>query len=173
MSPYAQPDETPLAFEVCHGYGCQARSSVRLTEAQWQSVLAAFEPLAQDASAERVQIAEAVGRMEALATHSAGLRPDEAKAQTPRRDDHAMDCIDETVNTDRTLRFLADAGVLRFHAVADVVHRGYFLDGQWPHNSAAVQDKVSGHVYVIDSYYEDNGKPAHIHTLGDWFSGES
>ncbi len=171
MEPYARADETPFAFELCHGYGCQERSAVSLNLEQWRVILSAFKPSALDGATEREQIAEAIGRMEALATKSAGLRMDKAEAAGTRDDKHAMDCIDETVNSDRTLRFLDMFGVLQFNAVADVVHRGYILDGQWPHNSAAVFDKASGEVYVIDSFYSAGGEAAHVVEFDEWMGG--
>ena len=68
-----------------------------------------------------------------------------------------MDCIDETVNTDLYLSFLQTAGVFKFHEKTGPLHRGYFVDGMWPHNTAAAVERDSGAVYAIDSYYHDNG----------------
>ena len=82
-----------------------------------------------------------------------------------------MDCIDETVNTALYLILLNEKRPFRFHDLHDPVHRGYFIDGRWPHNSAAIQDKKTKEIFVIDSYYKANGRTPHIVLLDKWFAG--
>lgn len=79
-----------------------------------------------------------------------------------------MDCIDETINTSMYLKFFEDAGLLKHHTVARPIHRGYFINGMWPHNSGAVQENKTGTIYAIDSYYSDNGGEVHVVDLDTW-----
>ena len=171
MQQYAQPGATPQNFKLCHGYACTLRTNVHLSDKDWRSVLRLFKPAAKSSEAERVQITKAIARMETFAVKSSGIPPDRGHASRVRDDLYQMDCIDETVNTDLYLRFLEEAGVLKFHTRALPLHRGYFIDGTWPHNAAAVQEIASGKIYAIDSFYHDNGTKVDAVVKRVWLQG--
>lgn len=171
MAKYAQPEASPHGFDVCHSYSCTQRSRVELSEAEWTGVLRPFKTASKSAKAERVKIAKAVAEIETLVVKNTGITPDRAEANTVRDGKYQMDCIDETVNTDRYLGFLEDAGVLKFHEKAEPLHRGFFVDGKWPHNTAAVAEIDGGAVYAIDSYYHDNGVKVEIVPKATWVQG--
>ncbi|MCB1681745.1 MAG: hypothetical protein KDI61_09445 [Alphaproteobacteria bacterium] len=173
LKPFEETFGTPQKFQVCHGFGCTIRTDVSLNAAEWRSVLEPFAAPAANAQEERQQIAVTVGRMETMVQQKTGMNTDYAKATTFERDQDQMDCIDEAINTTRTLRFIEKAGMLRWNDVVDPVHRGYFVDAMWPHNSGAVKDKQTGQKYVIDSYYADTGKPADIVPLEIWLNNWS
>ncbi len=169
LYPYKDDSFTRKNFAVCHGFNCYYRTAGQITDKQWAKLEKTFQPAAKTPEEERKRIGKAIGLMETYAGLSSGLNKDRAEAETFEEDRITqMDCIDETINTDLYLSFLADAKLLKFHKPTNPVHRGYFVDGAWPHNSAAVKEIETGTVYVIDSYYPSHGKPAFVVPLKDW-----
>lgn len=168
LTPYQDAGESPAQFRLCHGFGCSARTWVSLSEKDWAYVTRPLRKKAKNAAQERVHIAKAIGRMEKIVQHNTGMNADFGQATTFENDQHQMDCLDETINTSRTLAFLASDDLLQYHTVGEPVHRGYFVDGMWPHNSAAVIEKASGDIYTMDSYYFDNGARVDVVALDVW-----
>lgn len=171
LAPYQDTQATPDKFYVCHGYGCTHKTWAGFTESEWKKISGIFKNKPKNAEGERAQIAKAIGLMETYAGARSGTGGDLGEARTSKEDQNQMDCIDETINTDQYLQFLDDAELFRFHRHAKPVHRGYFVDGQWPHNSAAVRENEGGQVWVVDSYYFANGQNARIVRLQEWFAG--
>lgn len=168
LVPFQEAGENPHDFKVCHGFGCSFSTPVSLTKREWAKVSAPLKRRSKTAAAERKKIAKAVALMERVVRKSAGLGKDFGQATTFEKDRHQMDCLDETINTSRTLAFLDGDGLLRFNSVYEPIHRGYFIDGMWPHNSGAVRDNETGEVFAIDSYYSDNGGKVSIVPLATW-----
>lgn len=169
LAPWKDPAFTRDHFAVCHGFNCYYRTEAWITDQQWRQVEKIFRPAPGTAEEERVRVARAIGRLETYAGLSSGLNKDRAKAETFEEDRLSqMDCIDETVNTDLYLSFLAEGDLLKYHRPHNPVHRGYFIDGAWPHNSAALQEIETGTVYVIDSYYRAHGAEAYVVPLKEW-----
>ncbi len=106
--------------------------------------------------------------MEKEVVKATGITPDLGEARTFEGDQSQMDCIDETINTSLYLQFFDDEGLFKFHEAAPPLHRGYFVNGMWPHNTGAVREKASGKVYAIDSYYFDNGVTPSIVPIDVW-----
>lgn len=171
LSPYQDSRATPQMFHVCHGYGCTYKTTAGFTDAEWKKITGVFKGKPKDAAAERARIAKAIGMMEKYAGAKSGTGGDLGEARTRKEDDNQMDCIDETINTDQYLQFLDKEQLFYHHRHTRPVHRGYFIDGMWPHNSAAVRENASGDVWVVDSYYFANGQPARIVPLDVWFKG--
>lgn len=165
---YTDYGETRQNFKLCHGFSCSMRTPVNLEESMWREIVAGFKNPAATPEQEREKIAEAIALIERYVTVKVGLRPDLGRAETFEGDQSQMDCIDEAVNTSRYLRFLDESGAFVWHKAADPVHRGYFVDGIYPHNSGAVREIKSGEVYVIDSYYFDNGEKPAVMKLDVW-----
>ena len=168
LLPYQDSSETPQDFRLCVGFGCSWRVPVGLSEQDWARVTKPLHRKAKTAEGERENIAKVIAQMERRVQANAQLSPDRGQAETFENDQHQMDCLDETINTSRALGFLTDEGLLHFHEVAGPIHRGYFVDGLWPHNSAAVMEIETGERYAIDSYYSDNGEEVHVVTLDEW-----
>lgn len=166
--PYADPQAGPHSFLLCHGFGCSHKTRVSLTSAQWKRVTAPLRKRVKDAADERLQVTKAVARMEVAVQEASGLNPDLGQARTFENDQAQMDCLDETINTARYLEFFAAEDLLHFHELAPPVHRGYFVDGLWPHNAAALKDLKTGQIYAIDSYYSDNGAEVYAVDLDVW-----
>ena len=120
------------------------------------------------AADERLKIAHAIAQIEKQIIANTGMTPDRGEAHTFEADNGQMDCMDEAINTSQYLKFLEEAGVLKFNEASEPVHRGFFVDGMWPHNSGAVREKATGEIYVIDSYYFDAGHDAAVVPLRKW-----
>ena len=82
-----------------------------------------------------------------------------------------MDCIDHSTNTTAFLRLLQARGWLRYHEVLDRIKRTRFLFAD--HWAARIRERKTQKVYIVDSWYFDNGRPAAIFTLDDWLAGET
>lgn len=171
LSPYKDAAATPEKFYVCHGYGCTHKTWAGFSAAEWAQIKGIFRVKAKDSAAERVQIGKAIAMMEKYAGARSGTAGDLGEARTRKEDENQMDCIDETINTDQYLQFLDQEGLFTFHRHTKPAHRGYFVDGQWPHNTAAVRENASGRVWVVDSYYFANGHVPSIVPLEEWFKG--
>ena len=175
INPYQFADEngTRESFTLCHGYSCTYRTPVGLNDKQWASVLKVFRKPAKTAEQEREKITRALAKIEKYTHQVSGLSLDKAEAASLPEDPGQMDCIDETVNTAQALKFLETEGVFEFHKIARPIHRGYFVDFMWPHNSAAIKEISSGQVYAVDSFFEDNGTKSHIVKKEDWMKNWS
>lgn len=168
MLPYNEQHDGPAGFILCHGFSCSEKTYVALKETQWNKVAAVFKPAAKTPEQERKQIENAIAVMETEVIKTTGLKPDHGEANTFEPDQAQMDCIDEAINTTHYIEFFEQAGFLKHHDPAPPIHRGFFIDGQWPHNSGAVKEKDGGEIYAIDSYYFDAGKPAVAVPLDVW-----
>ncbi len=168
LAPYQDKGASPQNFRVCHGFSCSARTEVHFTDKQWNDIIAVFKEPSKTAAEEREKISRAVALIEKQVTASTGMKPDLGEARTFEADQHQMDCIDEAINTSLYLRFLGDAGVYKWHKAAEPIHRGYFVDGMWPHNSGAVREIETGEIYAIDSYYFNNGIDAAVVPIDVW-----
>lgn len=168
LAPYEETWGTEQSFQVCHGFSCTNRTPVTLDRNDWQAILSPFREPASSAEEERSKIAQSIGHIEKIVQQKTGMNPDLGEARTFERDQDQMDCIDEAINTSRYLDFLQKTGVMKWNEPANPVHRGYFVDGMWPHNSGAVREKATGERYAIDSYYRDSGEPADIVPLETW-----
>lgn len=163
-------DTTYQNFTLCHGYGCTKRMSLGLYQYEWNEVLASFTPAASNAQEERAQIAKGAATFEQFMNKASGLPQDNAEARHLPENDGQMDCIDETVNMSQYLEFVDSAGVLKFHSAGKPIHRGYFIDGKWPHNTATIQDKTSGKIYAVDSFYRNMGEEPYIIESRVWLA---
>lgn len=159
------------AFTVCHGHGCRLRSEVGLTELEWDPVADLFAEPAPDARIERGRIAMAIGILESAVGGKAGTSKDRAGTFNAWSGNDQFDCYDETTNTSVYLTLLARAGYLKWHRLEGWAGRGAFIDGAWPHQSAVVVEIASGRAYAVDSWFEDNGRAAHVVPLEEWRSG--
>lgn len=165
------PPPTPQKFVVCHEHGCRERTTVGLTATAWGQVRDIFSPPPADAATERARIALAVGRLEALVAPQAGTEGDVAGTFAGLGRGHGqLDCEDEAANTMQYLIMMRDDGLLRWHVPVGRAWRGSFVDG-WPHTTAVLAETGSGRKWVVDSWFEDNGRPAHVVSLETWSAG--
>lgn len=163
---------SPDSFMLCHGYSCTKKSEAGFSAAEWKSILGIFQKNpAKNAESERSKIGRAIALMERYSGARTGTDDDDAEAIGIKRNIEQLDCIDETVNTTMYIGFLQQAGALAFHEGAEPTHRGYLIDGTWPHNTAVIREKESGSLYVVDSFYRKNGEEPHIMPRAVWLAG--
>ena len=161
------------AFTICHGHGCRLRSQVGLSEREWDPVADLFAEPAASAAIERGRIASAIGLFETAVGRKAGTSKDRGGTFNALSGNDQFDCVDETTNTSVYLTLLAKAGYLKWHKLEGWAGRGALLDGSWPHQSAVIRELRSKQVYAVDSWFEDNGRAAHVVPLADWRDGWS
>ncbi len=164
FAPPARADEATL----CYNYGCSATAQVSFSEAQLaplQQALAA----AGDAAAERAAISAVIGRMYAIAGEQTPVWRDKGGNFADAGEDGQMDCIDHSSNTYAFLSLLEVHGWLRFHQVLEPVRRTRFIVAV--HWAARVRDKATQQAYAVDSWYVDNGRPALVIPVDDWYRG--
>lgn len=162
----------PDAFTLCHGYSCTSKTDTAFSPAEWQTVLNILQQNpAKTAEEERSKIGKAIAQMERFAGAKTGTDIDDKEAVGIKTSNYQMDCIDETINTTHYLTMLQKSGALKFYEAAEPTHRGYILDGAWPHNTAVVREKESGALFVVDSFYKANGEEPYIMPRQTWLNG--
>ena len=153
--------------KVCFNYGCKDAAVVRFEPADLGEVKRLFVAAASPQD-EREAIARAMG---ALYFHAALQTPTWRDRGGNVDDDGAegrMDCIDHSLNTTAYLALLERNGWLRFHTVAERVHRGRLLAVHW---GAQLSDKAGAERWVVDTWFLDPGNPATIYPLDEWLDG--
>lgn len=167
------------SFTLCHGHGCRLRTQLGLNEAEWSPVAELFAEPAARAAVERDRIAVAIGLLEAATGRKAGTSRDVGgtlnafgvSSGGATGFDDQFDCFDETTNTSTYLSLLAQAGYLQWHRIDGWAGRGSLIGaGGWPHQTAVIVERQSGRAYAVDSWFEDNGHPAHIVPLDEWYA---
>jgi len=170
---YDYPEQLRLeAVPVCFHHGCASVKRVRLGDAQWQKLAGHFDPPAADPAGERAQIRRAIAEMEQLVGELAGTSGDRAGDLAGFGTlEPQMDCVDESANTTTYLTLFEEHGLLRWHRVEPLAHRGYLLFGGWPHFTAVIRDRQTDRRWVVDSWFHDNGLPPEILDLETWKAG--
>ena len=164
-APAARADEVT----ICYNYGCYDRAQVSYSERQLDTLhqrLAA----APDAAAERDAISAVIGRMYAIAGEQTPVWRDKGEDYADGGVNGQMDCVDHATTTDAFLRLLQTHGWLRFHEVLRPRKRMRLIFEE--HWAASIRDRESQQVFVVDSWYFDNGHPAPVFTLKDWLAGK-
>jgi hypothetical protein len=161
----------PDRFTICHGYSCTHKSAAGFTDKQWKSITAIFKGKTKDSNAERSKIGKAIAKMEQYTGAKTHTAEDLPMAGAFKESGYQLDCIDETVNTTQYLTMLQDSKLLKFHAVAAPTHRGYLIDGRWPHNTAVMRETGNNALWVVDSFYRANGEEPYIVPRADWLAG--
>lgn len=159
------------SFAICHGHGCRLRSQVGLTDLEWDPVADLFAEPAASAAIERGRIATAIGLIETEVGRKTGTWEDEGGTLNAVSGNTQLDCVDETTNTSIYLTLLARHGYLKWHKIEGWAGRGALIDGSWPHQTAVILDKESKEPYAVDSWFEHNGRAAHVVPLAAWRDG--
>ena len=159
------------SFSICHGHGCRLRSQVGLTELEWDPVADLFVEPAASAAIERGRIAMAIGLIEIAVGRKTGTWEDEGGTLNAVSGNKQLDCVDETTNTSIYLTLLARAGYLKWHKIEGWAGRGLLIDGSWPHQTAVIVELRSKRPYAVDSWFEHNGRAAHVVPLEEWRAG--
>lgn len=169
LSNFAMQDPAPGNFFTCYGYGCKYRTRISLTAEEWRDVQAEFNPAPEDAAAERRQVAAAVARFERLVGERTGTAVHQRDSRLNLGDPSQLDCVDDSVNTWTYLTMLARSGMLRYHGVAGLAHRGTLLTLDFS-NTAVLVEKDNGEHFAVDPWLGDAGVPPPVIPLKLWFS---
>jgi hypothetical protein len=165
--------------EVCFNYGCADSARVVFTRRQ----LAVVRDLLDDAVSaahERELLAVVVGRLLGWAGKQSPIAADRGGNYADEGVNGMMDCIDHSTTTTRLLQMLAKRGWLRWHRVlAPEVRSRFVFFEHWtavieeapkaPFRDAHPYSRVR---YAVDSWFNDNGKPAVVMPLDQWLDWE-
>ena len=160
---------------VCFNYGCLAQAEVEFSDEQLDEV-GQWLAAARDALEERRIIGEAVGRLLAWAGQQSPIAADRGGNYADDAVYGRMDCIDHSTTTTRLLQLMERHGWLRFHRVLEPALRSRFL--VFEHYSAQIEEtsvnsaEVDDALFVVDSWFFDNGRPAAVMPLAGWMAGE-
>ncbi|GAB4490252.1 MAG: hypothetical protein OHK006_22850 [Thermodesulfovibrionales bacterium] len=146
------------------------RREIGLSEREWTEIRAIFTPLPTSALQERAAIARAVGQLETMAGAKTGTDKDIGGSSPGMFMQDQLDCVDEMLNTGAYLTMMKNAGLISFHDLLEPAQRGNFFNG-WPHVAVPIVERATGMMYVVDSWYYDNGVPPVIIPYGDWMKG--
>ncbi len=163
-----QPTE-PLSLDripVVYGFGRKHREHIDVSDADWSTIEAIFDPVSDNAGEERHRIRQAVAEMERIAGTQTPTHYDVGKNRFPEMGLGQMDCRDESSNTTTYLRLFQEQGLLRWHDVLDPAFRApHVFD---THNAAQIRDRSTNVQYVVDSWFLDNGQPPYIQEVHAW-----
>ena len=155
---------------LCYNYGCYTRAPVDYSKEQLGRLRLQLAAAA-DASAERKAISVAIGRMYAIAGEQTPVWRDQGGNYADSGENGKMDCIDHSTNTSAFLRLLQARGGLRFHEVLKpLMRRRYFFAEHW---AARIRERKTQAMYIVDSWFFDNGQPAGVFALEDWRAGKT
>lgn len=154
-------------FYVCHGYECYYRTKVTLTTKDDLQIRNLLLKGSRSADAEKKALQMAVAIFEKRSAVVIGVQDKPRMQFGKARIKGQMDCIDESINTDNFLRYLQSRAWLKHHTITRRVSRGAFIDGRYPHWSAAIKDK-DGLSWAVDSWYEPGGGSPDILPLKEW-----
>ena len=155
---------------ICYNYGCYAKAPVECGAAQLAPLRRQLAAAA-DAAAERAAIAAVIGRMYAIAGEQTPVWRDKGGNYADGGENGKMDCIDHSTNTSAFLRLLQAHGWLRFHDVLEpLMRRRFFLAEHW---AARIRERKTQKVYIVDSWFFDNGHPAAVLPVEDWLAGRT
>lgn len=178
---------------VCYNYGCATQAVVNFSAQQLQQVDQLLAS-AEDAGHEQQLLAQVIGQLYAWAGAQTPIHADRAGNYADAGVSGEMDCIDHSTTTTRFLRMLEQRGALHFHHVIAVTRRGWIFQ----HFTATVEERqavtdvatasaltrtstptsaqppiqpsTQPQRFAVDSWFVDNGKPAIVLPLDQWFS---
>lgn len=170
------PPVTTENFPHCQGYGCPGYKNVVLNKRDWAIIEKAYGKKAKNAAEEREKAAQAIGAFERVVGPLTGTDVDVKGTFTAmgagKMGQGQLDCVDESTNSTIYLMLLKQKGLLNFHEIEQPQVRWPILSGRgWMHQTAVLTEKETGEQYAIDSWFEDNGAPAHVVPLERWRNG--
>ena len=166
FSPPSAAIEKPITVTVCYNFGCKSQGVAPITREDIKLLQGLFHNVASSIE-ERARIRLAIANLEQIAARYLPTGNDIGGNYAHGMiEEGKQDCIDESTNSTTYLQFLQRQGWLHWHTVEERVHRAtYIFDDHW---AAQIRERDSGQIYVVDSWYHDNGHPPVIQTLEDW-----
>lgn len=158
----------PSSLDVCVDYECDIERAVFIAPGPWQQVRNLLSQ-PDSAQAERAATAEAIGRMERIVGNQVGTAADLPRNSAGYGGPGQLDCIAESINTERYLRLFEKASLLRWHKVMPrTLRRRYLFSMHW---TAVIKETDSNRLYAVDSWYGMNGDEAFVISLDEWRQG--
>ncbi|MBL8398157.1 MAG: hypothetical protein JNL84_08450 [Candidatus Accumulibacter sp.] len=157
---------------VCYNYGCLDQAEVHYDDSQMAAIRRLLEgtPSADD---ERWRLSLAIGRLLGWAGEQSPIAADRGGNYADQGVNGRMDCIDHATTTTRLLQMLEARGWLRHHRVLAPALRVRYLFAT--HFAAQIEELApspgSPGVFVVDSWFRDNGQPAVVNDLSSWLAG--
>ena len=133
------------SFRICFDYGCHTERDVSVAGATLDTIRQQLAS-AQDATAERAVLAQAVGVLLAVAGRQTPVAADRAGNYLDQEVEGRMDCIDHSTSTTRMLRLIEARGWLRFHRVLEPARRSRLI---MQHFGAVVEEGVPDRETVV------------------------
>ncbi|TNE59537.1 MAG: hypothetical protein EP340_02345 [Alphaproteobacteria bacterium] len=171
MGKYGLPHPTPGHYVHCWGNGCLHSVALSLDSEEWQEIRDIFDPQSQNPGEERERMALAIARLEQLTGERAITGRDIGGSFRGYGLKGQQDCIDEMINTTTYLTMMRDDGLIRFHNLDKRLTNGWFEVSGWPHTAGSVKDTQTGEIFVIDSWWLDNGNKPYILPKEQWKTG--
>ena len=171
ISQFGNSKPEPSSFMFCSKYGCKKKTMLSLSADSWQSVREIFSEKASDPAMERLQISEAVGLLESIIGPVTNTEHDEPGSFPGIGKGDQLDCVDESLNTSTYLVMMEEDGLITEHNLFGPAHRGYLIDGNWPHFAPVIEEKNTGERFVVDSWFYKNGEKPVIISLQEWKGG--
>ena len=175
MRPREYNNDAVAGFAWCRSFGCSnLQTNARITVQEWAEI-GAFFTGTRDAADERERIAKAITRFEQIAGAHTGTSIDVGgTGLSPVAPVGQLDCYAEAANSTTTLEMMIKAGYIRFHTLTDVTVRGFGFHGaQAIHATATIRDNADGRLWVVDTWYYDNGGPTFVVDRTEWLGGWS
>lgn len=157
----------PTAITYCSHHGCLKRDELSLSDVDWNKIKQTMSMAAKTPAEERHNISKSVAEFEKIAGAAFGTSAD--KGRTGLDNSKQLDCIDESLNTTTLLLLLHDEQLIKWHSIEGTVGRGGAFD--WPHFATSLREKGSKEIYVVDSWFRDNGVAADVLPLSEWKKG--
>ncbi len=165
------PPVSMKSFPHCQNYDCAKVKKVELNQYDWDRIEKEFGKKAKSAEQEREKIVKTIGAFERVVGPITGTENDR-EGTFLQTGEGQLDCVDESTNTMVYLLLLKEAGLIRFHEIEQPQVRYPLISGRgWMHQTAVVTETKTGKQYAIDSWYEDNGRPAYAVPMEEWRNG--
>jgi hypothetical protein len=162
------PVSTARLVVVCHGFGCQYRTEVALTNADRAKLGDLLAPGRASSQAERHALAVATVWFDRRVGPDAGNTHRIALARSYYSDPGQMDCIDLSSNNTSLFLVLDQLHLLRYHRVELPVSRGFLIDGRLPHTTAVLSDLRGGRKWLFDNWTHKYGETPDVEPLEQW-----
>lgn len=171
IEPSTHHNDPLVRFTHCNGYGCSSMYGMKFTPEEWGEIGAFFEGT-RDAADERDRIAKAMSRFEQIAGPKDGTENDVGGTGFASPGPGNVDCYAEAANTTVALQMMQKSGFLKYHVVDEPTMRGLpFGTFGLVHATATIREISNGHLWVVDTWFFDNGGPSFVVDRDEWRGG--
>lgn len=156
----------PYNLTICENYGCSKQVDIQLSERQLQAIRTLFKSTSKTSKQERQLISRAIALFEQMAGRQSHIYKDRGKNYQDEGKTGYLDCIAESLNTYIWLTLIESQNLLHWHKVDNPIYRKSLWSTQ--HWAVSLIEKHSNQVFVVDSWYQNNGFPAVVMNLNHW-----